>query len=114
MPVARKGRVSGDGACHATANHLQGKAQTAIMEFANESHMNGKWVPFILKPGGVLPAKSESRFYHHLLNLVMGSHLSTWNDELAAVMVDLALNGGSQPVLYGHAITQKAQKLALH
>jgi hypothetical protein len=93
---------------------LQGRAQTAVMGFADESHLKGEWVTFILKPGGVLPAKSESWFYHRLLNLILGSHLSTWNDELAAVMVDLALNGGSQRVLYGQEITQKAQKVALH
>jgi hypothetical protein len=114
MPAARKGRVSGDRAYHATANHLQGKAQTAVMGFANESRLNAEWIPFILKPGGVLPAKSGSRFYHRLLNLILGSHLSTWNDELAAVMVDLALHGGSQPVLDGQDITQKARKLAVH
>lgn len=83
------------------------------MKYAHDPNSRGLWKTFILKPGGVLPAKTEAYFYHHVTKFMLGRHLSIWNDELAAVMLDLAVHEGSEPVLYNNVISEKAQKLVL-
>lgn len=62
-----------------------------------------------MKPGGVLPA----RFGTALLQRVLSPVLPVIRvDDLAAVMVDLARNGGNEQVVLNQAIVERRAALS--
>ena len=62
---------------------------------------------YIVRPGGVL-ARDGNALLRHLLWTV-----AVRTDELAAVMVDLAINGGSEQIVGNKAIIEKGRELLI-
>lgn len=77
------------------ADFSQGLAQTNFLEFGKQ---NQNVQTYVVRPAAVL-AKDGSALLRCLLWMA-----SVKTDELAAVMVDLAVNGGSEQVV-GHKVT---------
>jgi hypothetical protein len=87
--------------------YSQGLAQSKFLEFGKQ---NQNVETYVVKPAGVL-AKDASA--------LLGSLLRTFSvpavrvDKLAAVMVDLAVNGGSEQVVLNKVIVESERELLI-
>lgn len=84
------------------ADSSQGLAQTNFLEFGKQNQ-NAK--TYAVRPAAVL-AKDGSALLRCLLWMA-----SVKTDELAAVMVDLAVNGGSEQVVGHKGIVERGREL---
>ena len=87
---------------------MQGLVETKVQDFPAGEEIQGLWETFIVKPGGVLWKDS---YITGLLGCVFGSNLSIRIDELAATMVDVAMNGSEDPILLNRDIVLKGREL---
>lgn len=62
-------------------------------------------MPYIVRPGGVQPGDGSAFFESLMPTISVG--------RLAAVMVDLAVNGGSDQVLENRAIQERGRELSM-
>jgi hypothetical protein len=75
---------------------LQGAAEEKAIAFGQREENQGLWDTFVVKPGGVMPNDTNG-----ILQCIAPSSFFLRLDELAAVMVDTAVNGseiGSCPM----------------
>lgn len=84
------------------ADSSQGLAQTNFLEFGKQ---NQNVKTYAVRPAAVL-AKDGSALLRCLLWMA-----SVKTDELAAVMVDLAVNGGSEQVVGHKGIVERGREL---
>ncbi|EYE94844.1 putative nucleoside-diphosphate-sugar epimerase [Aspergillus ruber CBS 135680] len=82
--------------------HVRGLAQTNFLEFGKQ---NQNVKTYVVRPAAVL-AKNGSALLRCLLWIV-----SVRTDELAAVMADLAVNGGDEQVVGNEVIVDRGRKL---
>ncbi|ODM24245.1 hypothetical protein SI65_02046 [Aspergillus cristatus] len=87
---------------YAKGRHVRGLAQTKFLEFGKQ---NQNVKTYVVRPAAVL-AKDGSALLRCLLWMS-----SVQTDELAAVMVDLALNGGSEQVVGNKVIVERGREL---
>ena len=79
----------------------QGLAESRFLEFGRQ---NQHVQTFVVKPAAVMARGSYAA--------VLGRVLPTvWIDELAAVMTDLAVNGGMQQMVLNEDIVQRGRQL---
>ncbi|KAK9357174.1 hypothetical protein V1504DRAFT_436988, partial [Lipomyces starkeyi] len=87
---------------YAKGRHVRGLAQTKFLEFGKQ---NQNVETYVVRPGGVLARGNRNA----LLGRLLGT-LSVRVDVLAAAMVDLAVNGGSEQVVVNKAIVERGRE----
>lgn len=76
---------------------IQGQNEKNMLGFATASETEGLWETLIVKSGFVIQKQLESP--RDLMGWMMGSRACIRVDELAAVMIDVALNGWKENTL---------------
>ena len=82
------------------ANSSQGLAQTKFLEFGKQ---NRNVETYVVKPAGVL-ARDGSALLGYLIGTISVR-------QLAVVMMDLAVNGGSEQVVVNKVIAERGREL---
>jgi hypothetical protein len=80
----------------------QGLAESKFLEFG-EQNQNAE--TYVVKPAGVLARDGSA-----LLKCLLWT-IAVRTDELAAVMVDIAINGGSEQVIVNKVIVERGREL---
>ena len=76
---------------NALANYLKGKCEENILGFATKEDTKGLWETLIVKSGFVISKDIKSP--RDFMGWMMGTKSCLRVNELAAVMIDAALNG---------------------
>jgi len=84
----------------------KGRAEIELMKFTKDSGREEWWKTFIVKPYWVVLKDTNGVF-----SLIVGANLSIRIQQLAAVMVDVALNGSQDRVFYNSMMVEKAREL---
>jgi hypothetical protein len=82
----------------------QGLAESNMMAFEREH--SSTWKSFIAKPGAVVPKQGLGR-----VGCLLGTGLSISLNELAAAMVDIAIQGTDSQVILNVALVTKGRAL---
>jgi hypothetical protein len=85
---------------------LQGAAEEQAIAFGQREENQGLWDTFVVKSGGVMPNDTNG-----ILQCIAPSSFFLRLDELAAVMVDTAVNGSENRVLLHGDIVRKGRAL---
>jgi hypothetical protein len=83
-----------------TNGSYQGKAESDVLAFAQELENRERWETCVVKPGAVVANKGWGSA---VLPWVLGSNCGIRVDELAAVMIETAVNGSGDQVVLGNA-----------
>jgi hypothetical protein len=78
------------------------------LAFAQEEGNRERWETCVVKPGGVL---AKGGWVSGVLPWVLGSGCAIRLDESAAVMVNVAVNGLSETVLWNTEMVKKGKEL---
>lgn len=90
---------------YANGRRVRGAAEARVLESAEDGSQSGFTV-YVVKPGAVLP-KDGATFQ----KCILGDSLSIRINELAATMVDLAVQGNEQKVFHNQEIIKYGRKL---
>jgi hypothetical protein len=77
--------------------NLQGQAEENMLAFAKKDELKGLWKTLIVKAGFVIQKDMKSP--RDFMGWMMGSKACIKVDELAAIMIDAALNGFKESTL---------------
>lgn len=93
---------------HRKLTTTQGQTETTMLSFPTNEETKGLWETLIVKPGYVLRAGTSKL----LVDWVMGTKYTIRVDELAAVLVDAAMNGRKESTLDDtHAMVMRGREV---
>lgn len=88
-----------------------GLGESTVLSFADAAESKGRWESYVVKPGIIVPARKDANYAWQAARFVVGSDIFAWNDDVAATMIELALEGGQETSISSRTVHEMGSRL---